>query len=181
MAVLKTCHATRKVPCGSNRLAAYAASLRPAIPLRNPCQLILQADIYEEEDATPNSLGLYLGENLKEEDALYLLTEAEALLGAGEGAGPHHEQLLRLLQTRRLWYTAVLSLTRFDTARWKEDGDTCRDVLRRLRESLLAVGAAMGAQGGQAAGQGKGDANGVSQGPCRLSPCRPAPYSGSDW
>jgi hypothetical protein len=27
-------------------------------------QVVLQADIYEEEDCVPNSFGLYLGENM---------------------------------------------------------------------------------------------------------------------
>lgn len=35
----------------------------------------MDADIYEEEDAQPNSLGLYLADNLETDDAIFLLKE----------------------------------------------------------------------------------------------------------
>ena len=36
-------------------------------------QVVLDADIYEEEDCVPNAFGLYLADNLSHDDALFLL------------------------------------------------------------------------------------------------------------
>ena len=40
-------------------------------------QIVLAADIYEEEDLAPNVHGLYLGQTHSDEDVFYLLEEAD--------------------------------------------------------------------------------------------------------
>jgi len=76
-------HAYRLPACSLSRPSSRPPSLLPSLS----AQVILDADIYEEEDAHPNSLGLYLGENLLLEDAVFLLEKVGREGGGGREGG----------------------------------------------------------------------------------------------
>lgn len=60
---------------GRSQLAPLAPPPLDDSPI--PPQLVLTADIYEEEDLVPNTHSLYMGTTHSEDDMIYLLNEAD--------------------------------------------------------------------------------------------------------
>ncbi|KAM3571264.1 hypothetical protein VYU27_006699 [Nannochloropsis oceanica] len=111
-------------------------------------EVILDADIYEEEDAHPNSLGLYLGENLLLEDAVFLLEKSRASLASlleggreggregGEGEAEAIQSLLAHLSFRLALLKMQALLLSFSPALGEMEGATLH---KALAEALAAL------------------------------------------
>lgn len=127
-------------------------------------QIVLSADTYEEEDCIPNSFGLYLGENVPEEDVAYLLDTAEHALATTPAPANGQQQqgqqeplepspddtegrvrwlLHKAVLCRRLVLSALQEAVAFTSAQWEEKVPRLRLALDKAKTQMASFAAAV--------------------------------------